>query len=112
MTHEVPRSSLRQYSVARALTARCLDNFFRTRQDADGSEVFAIEDLVGDVAVDARALATGKDEMLYRFKSESNRQASERDSSHAAPASWDACLKVLPLHYALWKNVTPDAPYA
>ena len=112
MTHEVPRSSLRQYSAARAVTAQCLDTFFRAREDAGGPEVFCIEDFEGEVAVDARALAAGKEEMLCRFTSESKRQACERASSHAAPASCKECLKVLPRHDCRRMNLMPEAPYA
>ena len=112
MIHELPQSSLGQYGAAHAVTARRFDCFFRTREDANGPEVSAIEDLSGDAAIDARVLAAGKAERLYRFTGESSRNTSERDTSCAAAISCHGCLTLIPRQNARRKNLTPDAPYA
>lgn len=61
----------------RATTSQCFDAYSRTGEDVRGPAMFCREDLVGHVAVDARALAAGKNEVVYMFISENNRRASE-----------------------------------
>lgn len=112
MIHELPQSSPGQYGAAHAVTARRFDCFFRTREDADGPEVSAIEDLSGDVAIDARVLAAGKVERLYRFTGEISRHTSERDTCCAASVSYHECPTLLPRQDTRRKNLTPGVPYA
>jgi hypothetical protein len=80
--------------------------------NASGKWLYWQEDLVGHVTVDAREFAAGKKEVLFRFMSESNGWASERDCSYAARISWDQRSKSLPRHHARRKNLTPDASHA
>lgn len=112
MAQEVPRPSLRHYSAARGATSQCLDAYFRTGEDVGVPARFFREDLVGHVAVDARALAAEKEVVLSMFMSASNRRVPERDCSHAAPASCDECPEAFPRHHPRRKNLTPKAPYA
>ena len=94
------------------MTSWCLNTYFRTREDIGVPTMFCREDLAGHLAVDARTRAAGKEKVFYMFMRQSNRRASERDCSHAAPASCDECPKALPRHYPRRKNLTPKAAYA
>ena len=90
----------------------CLNTYFRTRENVSVPEMFCREDLAGHLAVDARTLAAGKEKVLYMFMRQSNGRTSERDCSHAAPASCDEWPKALSLHYPRRKILTPKAAYA
>ena len=74
--------------------------------------MFCSENLAGHVAIDARTLAAGKEEVHYMFMGQSNSRAGGRNCGHAAPASYDECPKALPRHYPRRKNLTLKAPYA
>lgn len=67
MAREVPRPSRQQYSVARAVTSWYLDTYYLTAEDVGVPAMFCREDRVGHFAVDARALAAGEGEALFRL---------------------------------------------
>ena len=94
------------------MTSWCLNTYIGTREDVSVPEMFCREDLAGHLAVDARTLAAGKEEVLYMCMRQSNRPTSERDCGYAAPASYDELPRALPRHYPRRKNLTLKAPYA
>lgn len=67
MAREVPRPSRRQHSAARAVTSWYLDTYYRTVEDVGVPAMFCREDRVGHFAVDARALAAGAPDAMFKL---------------------------------------------
>lgn len=67
MASKVPQPNRRQYSAARAVTAWYLESYYGTPEDVGLPAMFCREDRVGHFAADAKALAAGDGDMLFRL---------------------------------------------